>query len=173
MRWLPGRGGARPARLGRQARQDLGIPSRERVLGWGIALRPDGARIPEVATDQALSGTPLGSRVGWEAIDKAAWDDPIMVLTASLDGAVRREELDLIEQGQLPAAIRTQVTGSVVISERLDLGAGVGVQAIARRSSLDGRIRWSLTFDPGVDPDDALRVRAEAALAGLRSTLGI
>lgn len=157
----------------------MGIPPAERVLGWGMARGADGERHPVVATDCALYGSGLAARVPWEAFSKATWDDPILGLVvtsagASGAGATTAEHLELVEPGLLPAAVRTQVTGSVVITERLDLGQGAGAQAIARRSSSDGSVRWTIAFDPGMDPSDPqLRARAEEALAELRTTLGI
>lgn len=174
MRWPLGRGGRWPAHLDRRTREELGIPRRERVLGWGIAAGSPGAQVPIVATDAALYGSPLGARVRWDQISKATWEDPVLTLVATLDGRPETQRIDLVEPGLLTAAIRTQVTESVVFSERLDLGSGLGAQAIARRSSLDGQIRWTIAFDPGIDPDDReLQARADQALLDLRSTLGI
>ena len=174
MRWLPARGGRWPARLDRGTRRELGIPSAERVLGWGIALSSAGQRYPVVASDRALYGSPLGPRVQWDEISKATWEDPVLAVTVARDGKSRTEQLEVIEPGLLPEAVRTQVTDSVVITERLDLGGGLGAQAVARRSSQDGEVRWIVTFDPGADPQDpGLRAQADRALAELRATLGI
>lgn len=174
MRWLPQRGGRWPAHLDRRTRQELGIGSRERVLGWGMALSADGERHPVVATDGALYGSKLAPRVEWDAFSKATWDEPTLGLTAIVAGQVRTESLELIESGLLPAAVRTQVTDSVVIVERLDLGSGRGAQAIARRNGPSAQVRWTISFDPGTDPaDPQVRARADLALAELRSTLGI
>ena len=74
----------------------------------------------------------------------------------------------------LPEAVHAKVTESVIVSERLPLGDGAGALAVARRGSDDDAIWWSVVFDPGLDPTDpALRSRADAALADLRSSLGI
>ena len=45
---------------------------------------------------------------------------------------------------------------------------------MARRSSDDASIWWSIVFDSGLDAQDAaLRARADEALAELRAALGI
>jgi hypothetical protein len=174
MRWLPTRGGRWPSHLDRATREALGIPSRERVLGWGIGRGIEGERVPVVATDQALYGGPLAPRVRWDEIGRATWEEPLLSLTGTVDGDPCSGSIELVEPGLLTAAIRTQVTDSVVIAERLDLGPGPGAQAIARRASQDGEIRWTIAFDPGADPADRdLRARADRALAELRATLGI
>jgi hypothetical protein len=112
--------------------------------------------------------------VQWDEISKATWEDPVLAVTVARDGKSRTEQLEVIEPGLLPEAVRTQVTDSVVITERLDLGGGLGAQAVARRSSQDGEVRWIVTFDPGADPQDpGLRAQADRALAELRATLGI
>lgn len=174
MRWPRGRTGRWPAHLDRGTREQLGIGPRERILGWGMALGTDGSRYPMAATDRALYGSSLAPGVPWDAFSKATWDEPMLGLTATVAGTVQSEQVELIEPGLLPAAVRTQVTESVVISERLDLGQGRGAQAIARRHGPDGDVRWTIAFDPGTDPSDPrLRARADLALAELRSTLGI
>jgi len=174
MKWARGRNGRWPAHLDRATREKLGIGRRERMLGWGMALGTDGSRYPMAATDRALYGSSLAPEVPWDAFSKATWDEPILGLTATLAGVVRTERVELLEPGLLPAAVRTQVTESVVIVERLDLGQGRGARAIARRHGPEGEVRWTISFDPGTDPSDPqLRARADLALAELRSTLGI
>ena len=173
MRWLPTRGGRWPTHLDRRTRQELGIPARERILGWGTAVSGTGQRYPVAATNRALYAAPIG-RIRWDEIGKATWEEPILRLTATMGGVQGTVELHLVQPGLLPAAVRTQVTDSVVITERLDLGQGMAAQAVARRDSQDGQIRWTITFDPGADPEDAdLRARADRALTDLRANLGI
>ena len=70
--------------------------------------------------------------------------------------------------------LHLSVDGTVVVSERVDLGDGEGALMVARRGSDDGVIRWSVVFDAGLDPSDpALRQAADAALTRLRDSLGI
>ena len=58
------------------------------------------------------------------------------------------------------------------MSERVELRGELGARIVARRAG-EG-LRWTVTFDPGLDPSDpALRAEADAALAELRSTLGV
>ncbi|MBU6244170.1 MAG: hypothetical protein KGP12_03050 [Actinomycetales bacterium] len=157
-------------RLEPTVRRQLGIARGERVLGWGRQISPEGD-LPAVATERGLYGTGLGARIDWVQVSRAGWDDPYLDLVL-VDG--RSQRLDLREAGGLPDAVRTMVTDSVIVTERLDLGGGAGASAVARRGSGDGQIHWSVAFDPGLDgTDPALRARADEALAALRATLGI
>jgi len=157
-------------RLGRADRQRLGIPRGERILGWGRQVSPEGAQAV-AATDHGLYGSSFGGRIPWDEVSRAAWDDPHLTVVL-VDGRAHR--LDLLEAGGLPDAMRTMVTDSVIVTERLDLGGGAGALAVARRGRGDGQVHWSVVFDPGLDPaDPALRARADEGLAALRAALGI
>ena len=145
----------------------------ERVVGWTHASTVRGATGPTViATDAALH-LPGGTRLAWASIARARWEDPILELLVVEDGsAPRTVRLDLQEPGTLADAVHAMVTGSVVVSERLDLGEGAGALAVARRAGT--AVRWTVAFDAGLDPaDPALRARADAALTALRTSLGI
>lgn len=138
-------------------------------MGWTTVT---GGRGSVIATDAALH-LPGGDRIAWPGIARARWDDPILELLVAEDGAPPRTvRVDLEAPGSLADAVRSLVTASVVVSERLDLGDGAGALAVARRSG-DG-VRWTVAFDAGLDPaDPGLRARADAALAALRASLGI
>ena len=157
--------------------QTLGVRPGEKVIAWGSG---PGAESDQpaftAATYQALYSQALGRRIPWDRISKATWEDPILEVVV-LDGTDRpsspvRVRLD--DARDLPAAVHDRVTGSVVVSERADLGNEQWVQMIARRGSDDDAIRWSLVFDAGLDPDDPLlRAAADAALVRYRDALGI
>lgn len=152
--------------LSDEEREALGIGARERILG--VATVSGGHA---VATSEALYAA--GERLAWPSIAHAEWADPY--LDVDLDDGLRKRRLrlDLLDAGQLPAAVRVQVTDSVVTQRRLDLGNGRGALAVARRTS-EGGIAWSVLFDAGLDPGDpSLRGRADAALGELRDALGI
>ena len=126
-----------------------------------------------VATERALYIG--GERLPWTSIAHAAWDDPVLDLDVDRPGHVRPERLrlELAPAGDVPAAVFSQVTASIIASHRLVLGPDAGALATARRGE-DGDIRWIVRFDDGLDPDDpGLRADAEAALAALREALGI
>lgn len=151
---------------GRRLKAALGISSGERIVGATGDLT--GA-----ATDRALY---LGDdRIPWSAIAQATWEPPVLDLVV-VDEATGRDtphRLHLAEPGDLPQAIHAQVVASIVVSQRLDLGDGRGALAVARQEA-DGDIRWRVLFDAGLDPSDpSLRTQADAALSGLRDSLGI
>ncbi len=177
MRLLPPRTPKVPADL----RERLSIPRSEKVIAWGSGpmTRP-GESLPSrgylAATDLAFYAEGPGERVTWDRISRASWEEPVLeVVLEDEAGAVSgrlRLEVDL--SWDLPAAVRDRVTASVVISEMIDLGDGVRARMAARRPNDHADIRWTVVFDAGADPTDPqLQARARAALADLRSSLGI
>lgn len=146
-------------------RARLGIPRGERIVAWG-----QGRTGLLVATDRALYGA--GERLAWFRIARAQWEEPVLAITTT-DAPPQALRILLTDVRDLPHAIHACVTESVVVSERLDLGEGRGALAAARRTDA-GDIAWTVVFDAGLDPSDpGLRAQAEAALADLRSALGI
>ena len=163
--------------LPKEVRGRLGIPAGEKVVAWGSGLtRRDGQAAYAVATDRALYLDATGERLPWDRINRAQWDEPMLELVV-LDADGRPDRLVRVPLGvgsSLPAAVHAQVTESVVVSERLQLGDGAAALAVARRSSDDASIWWSIVFDSGLDATDPdLRARADEALAELRAALGI
>lgn len=136
----------------------------ERVLAW--ARCADG---PAVATRGALL-LPGQDRLPWESVEHAAWSAPTLTVTA-VDGTVRTA--DCSDPGALPEVVRERVTASVIGETHVELRRGRGVRLVARRTE-PGGVRWSTTFDPGLDPSDPeLAAAAQAALAATRSAWGV
>ena len=161
-----------PARLPAEVTARLAVPAGEKVIAWGSSL--DGTHV--VATDRAMYGDALPGRTPWSRVSKASWEEPVLSLTfLDESGQARRPiRLHVDESRDLPPAIHDRVTASVIVSERVDLGGGSKALLAARKDSDDGQIRWSVVFDPGLDPTDPqLREAADAALAQLRGSLGI
>jgi len=157
-------------RLPKTARAAAGIPVNERVIAWA----PD-QRDPElfvIATNEAIYAK--GSAIAWVDIIRAQWNEPFLELTTEqAGGRSQRLRIPLAEPGLLPAAVRTQVTANVVVSETLILANGSQCLAAARRQPGD-EISWTVVFDEGVDPaDPENRAQADFALSELRSALGI
>jgi len=155
----------------------LGIPAGERVVAWAAGAGADVTQSHfAAATDRALYLQATGERLAWDQISKANWDEPVLDLVV-VDEAGRPSRLVQIrldDSRDLPAAVHDRVTASVVISERVDLGDGAAALLVARRSSDGDDIRWTVVFDPGLDPSDpALRAAATEALTRLRDALGI
>jgi hypothetical protein len=165
------------SRLPGDVRQLLGIGAGERVLAWGSGPGGESSDVSfAAATQRALYLQSGDERLPWDRIGKATWDESVLELTI-LDASerpVRQLRVPLTDARGLPAAVRDRVTASVVISETVDLGGGAGALMVARRGSDDDVIRWSVVFDPGLDPGDPVLQRAAAdALARLRDALGV
>jgi hypothetical protein len=155
----------------------LGIRPGEKVLAWGAGPGDDVTQAHfAAATDRALYLQATGERLPWDTISKATWDEPMLDLVV-VDDAGRPSRLVRVrvdDSRDLPAAVHDRVTASVVVSERVDLSNGAGALLVARRGSDDDDVRWTVVFDPGLDPSDpTLREEASAALAQLRDSLGI
>lgn len=144
----------------------------ERRVAW--ATTPDGH--PVVASNRALY-LPDGSRLAWDEIERAHWEQPSLHLIELTEraGAGRRHEvtLDLAHDTDLPEAVRTRVSASVAWSSRVRLRPAGGVRIVGRRRAGMEVLDWQLVFDRDTDPaDPALRAQAEAHLAAARRTIG-
>jgi hypothetical protein len=70
--------------------------------------------------------------------------------------------------------VRERVNASIVVQHHAALVGDAGARLVARRIPGSTDLRWSVVFDPGLDPSDPdLRARADEALTALRSALGI
>ena len=148
----------------------------ERLLTWGT-----GAAGQVLASNRAIYLPSTGdfaaagwTRLAWTSVDRATWEEPEVVIEGRLEGSARRWRVRLSDAGRLPEVIRERVTASIVISEHVELVDGGGARIVGRRTDGDTAVEWSVTFDPGLDPQDpALRAAAVTALADLRDSLGI
>ena len=160
-------------------RESLELVDGERVLGW--ARGPGevaGAAVFVVATDRAVHiPAPAGlGRTPWDLVVRAAWEDPVLEVVAQEAPGSRPRTIRVVldEPRDLVSVVHAQVTGSVMVQQRLDLGEGRYATAVARRVADTGKTRWSVSFDRGDDPrDPELRAAADAALRDLRAALGI
>jgi len=125
----------------------------ERILAWSES---GGGLL--VATNLGLWAP---DRLGWHEIHKAVWNGTDLVVTAARQVGERAgytvvEDVPpmtfrLRDPGQLPHQVRARVTRSVGYSAH---HARPGVRVAARRvPGVDG-LRWTVRYDPGVDPDD-------------------
>ena len=164
-----------PPRLPAGAADRVGVLPGEKVVAWGRAAGAGSATLV-LATDRALYLESDQRRIAWSSIPKATWTEPVLTFAVA-DARGRTsapETVELVEPGDLPAAVHDRVTASVVVSQRVDLDGRGSALMVARRGSDDDAIRWSVVFDAGLDPSDpSLRAAADAALSTLRETLGI
>lgn len=146
----------------------------ERVLAW----LPSGTSTL-VATETALL-LPEGEepdRVPWDLVLRAVWVDEALDLTVQGGAGGRPRVLHLPVTGAadtLAGVVRERVNASIVVQHHAALVGDKGARFVARRIPGSTELRWSVVFDAGLDPSDPdLRARADDALAGFRSALGI
>ncbi len=142
-----------------------------RVLAWVLS---DGS--PLVATEHALV-LPAGDDVPWDLVLRTSWEaETVEVVAQAAPGGravVRRLHLDA-DPGVLPQVVKERVTASIVVQHHVALRGDQGARMVARRDPASTDLRWSVVFDPGLDPSDPeLRRLADLALAELRSSLGV
>ncbi|MEZ5115839.1 MAG: hypothetical protein R2737_06175 [Candidatus Nanopelagicales bacterium] len=162
------------------ARESLDLVGGERPIAWGAGPRLAGREEPPyvVATDRALHVGALWapSRIPWDRISRATWQDPVLELTVQLRPGGRPDtvRLELDDPGEVPVVVRERVQASIVVSQHVPMEGEKGARIVARRDSDTGELRWSVVFDTGLDPRDPdLRARADEALADLRASWGV
>ena len=126
------------------------------------------SRQPPPCTSPAASST-----LPWERVAAATWEDPELRLVTT--GSRETHTLTLDDSGLLPEVIRERVQASILVSEHVQLTAGGGARFSARRSpTADAEVRWTVTFDDGLDPQDVtLRQLADGELARMRQNYGV
>ena len=142
----------------------------ERRSAWG--LTPGGE--PVVATDLGLR-LPGAPRLDWHEVEKATWARPVLtvVRVAEIAGSGERRTVELEQEGTLPDAVRSAVTGSVGWSSHYRLRPRGGVRVVGRRRPGQDLLDWQLVYDAGTDAEDPLvRTQAEDLLLTARRTVG-
>lgn len=150
-----------------------GLAPADRLLAWGLTA--DQAVVAASVRGLRLPG---GRLLAWHGIDKAAWRSPDLTLTEAVEVAPGVAEsrppvvLVLADPGDLPAVVRSRVTGSVAYTAHHRLPAGGGVRVVARRIAGQDGLAWSLRYDDAVDGHDAgSQAAAEQLLAAARASL--
>lgn len=146
----------------------------ERVL----AVAADAAGRYVVATDRDLvlqRYPPHYSRIGWEVVDKAVFDEDALRLTLHTgDGDIARLRIPITAPGHLPEVVRERVTASIVVSTHVALRGQRGVRVTARRRPDEDALSWWGSIDEALEPaDDGLRWEASQAVSRVRETLGL
>jgi hypothetical protein len=142
-----------------------------KALAWG---RTESGAILIATTAALVIGAEPPMVLPWERIDRAAWEPPELRLECrDQSGTPMRQQVRLVEHGELPPVIHQRVTRSVVTSRRVELLGGVGAVLAARRN-VKGAITWTVVFDAGADPSDPeLQRAAREALTQFRESLGV
>jgi len=113
---------------------------------------------------------PLQEPIAWDQVIRAAWDAPVLELQLA-EGPYR---LVIENPGLIPDVVNERVKASVVVQHHVPLRGEKGIRIVARRKPGGTDVTWRVTFDAGLDPNDAqLREEADAALAELRTTMGL
>ncbi len=150
-----------------EARAALPLERGERVIA--AARTTDGGWV--VATARAL--VRAAGRTPWTDVAHAQWYDEELVLAVDpVPGAGSGLRLPLVEPGRVPETVHERVMASIVLTRRVALDGGGGVQLVARRT--DGAdLEWQVLPDAGTDLEHpAVRAQVDGALAVLRAELG-
>lgn len=141
----------------------------ELVLAEGTLVGGD----PVLATASTLYVPGRDLALPWERVAAATWEDPELRLVTT--GSRETHILTLDDSGLLPEVIRERVQASILVSEHVQLTATGGARFSARRSpTADAEVRWTVTFDDGLDPQDiTLRQLADGELARMRQNYGV
>ncbi len=166
---------SRQPRLPHAVVDSLGLGRGERVLS--SAPTESGAHV--VATDRAIY-LPLRDgyrRVGWEAVDKAGWDNDQRLLwlvqTAPLGARPLRFGEHLAAPGSLVDVVRERVNSAVVISQQVPIDGDHAVRVVGRRAPGTDRLTWTVAVDAGVDvARPEIKSLVEAAVAHVREQVG-
>ena len=147
----------------------------ERILAWSPIDGPSPDSFAVATSDALYLPVPHHLRLSWHLVTRATWsEDAVLVVEGRAEAQApdRLWRVRLTDVRTLPTVICGRVTSSVVISERVAIEGDLGARIVARR--VGEGLRWTVTFDPGLDPGDAeVRRRADDALADLRSTFGV
>lgn len=155
-------------------RDGLALQPGERVLAWA----PAGTGWV-VATTHALwlPTRAQPRRVGWEAVDSAAWNRDELLLSvvqaAPLGGRTTRWTARMDDARDLLLVVKERVRATVVLSRRVLVQGDRGVTIVGRRPPGGERLVWTVSVDGGVDVDDPdARAQVEQALREARASVG-
>ncbi|MCA0328916.1 MAG: hypothetical protein LCI03_03335 [Actinobacteria bacterium] len=146
----------------------------EKVLAW----------CPSGSSSCIATGTGLllpegfdPARLAWDLVLRAVWGEDGVDITAQRTPGGRPETFHVPmsdDAESLAMVTRERVNASIVVQHHAELVGSAGARLVARRIPGSTDLRWSVVFDPGLDPSDPdLRAAADQALADLRTSLGI
>ncbi len=159
----------------RPARPDIEVARGERMLAWCESV--DDVVLAGTRAAFYLGTTPV-TRIAWEQIESADWDNDTNVLRVVLVGSWGSQRptysFGLTEPARLLELVRERVTASVVLQRHVPLEGRRGVRVIGRKPPQGaGEIEWFFDYDQGVDPEDpVVREASATALAEARADVG-
>jgi hypothetical protein len=146
----------------------------ERVLAW---LPSGSSSVVATETGLLLAEGQDPQRLSWDLVLRAVWGEDGVDITAQTSPGSRPVVVHVPVTGDaetLAGVVRERVNASIVVQHHVALVGDKGARVVARRVPGSTELRWSVVFDAGLDASDpALRDQADAALADLRSTLGV
>ena len=165
--------------LRRTSGPGLAVAPGERALAW--CRTEEGQTL--VGTRDALYVGREGSddaatRIPWERVEAADWDNETDVLRVSLVGGWGEQrvehEVGLVEPGRLLELVRERITASVVLQRHVAIRGKRGVRVIARRATAGRReLSWLFEYDEGIDPADPfVELAAREALGAAQNEVG-
>lgn len=131
----------------------------ERVLQWAPA--EDGF---VVASSVGLRWPAAYLLVRWDEIDHVSYTTGVMTLQPG------GETLRFDDVRRLPEVVRDRINASIALDRHMRLlPDGAGMRVVGRRRSDTGELRWTTTYDEGLDPaDPIIAARASAAVNEVR-----
>jgi len=145
-----------------------------RVLAWA----PSGSSW--LAATEAALLLPEGvgpTELSWDLILRVTWPDAHAEVAYQESAGGAPHVVKIPVQGEidiLAAVVREQVMASIVVQHHVAVDGDRGARLVARRVPGETDFRWSVVFDSGVDSaDPQVRERVDAALANLRTSLGV
>ena len=162
----------------RRTRPPVEVGPGERLLAWAplaggewVAGTRDALYLP-------------GSRLPWEQVEAADWDQEVGRLRISevgwwgdprVEHALTLDDSAASEADRLLQLVRERVTASVLLVRHVPITGRRGVRVVARRApSGRSEVGWLYEYDEGIDPDDPfVRAAAETALAAAKADVGM
>ncbi len=162
----------------RRTRPPVEVGPGERLLAWA-----------QLAGGEWVAGTRdavylPGSRLPWEQVEAADWDQELGRLRVSevgqwgeprVEHALTLDDSAASEADRLLQLVRERVTASVLLVRHVPITGRSGVRVVARRAP-SGRspVLWIFEYDAGIDPDDAfVQTAAANALETARADVGL
>lgn len=135
------------------------ISADDKAIAWGEAV--GGSAVVAARSGLLVESADGVKTLPWHLIDAARWDPPTFTFKyrPELGAPLREMTVALQTVGELPPAINEGVTRTVLLTERRELLPGSSAVISARKDHV-GTIRWTVTFDPGVNAEDPQIVAA-------------
>ena len=148
--------------------------SGKRILAWA----PSGSSW--LAATEAALLLPKGTEpaeLSWDLILRVTWPGDFAEVAYQERAGGSPRVIKVPVQGEmevLAAVVREQVMASIVVQHHVAVDGDRGARLVARRVPGETDFRWSVVLDSGVDSSDPdVRERVDAALATLRTSLGL